>query len=89
MKNSFYYSIETRSSILLPTITERVVPQNLVISLKNCVERFYQKYQKDQVNQSQKKSTYIEDTVEKVGQVNGTEKKDTHAKRKHKEYKIK
>lgn len=89
MKNSFYYSIETRSPILLPTITERAVPQNLVISLKNCVERFYQKYQKDQVNQSQKKSTYIEDTVEKVGQVNGTEKKDTHAKRKHKEYKIK
>lgn len=89
MKNSFYYSIETRSSILLPTITERVVPQNLVISLKNCVERFYQKYQKDQVNQSQKKSTYIKDTVEKVGQVNGTEKKDTHAKRKHKDYKIK
>ena len=89
MKNSFYYSIETRSPILLPTITERAVPQNLVISLKTCVERFYQKYQKDQVNQSQKKSTYIEDTVEKVGQVNGTEKKDTHAKRKHKEYKIK
>ena len=89
MKNSFYYSIETRSPILLPTITERAVPQNLVISLKNCVERFYQKYQKDQVNQSQKKSTYIEDTVEKVGQVNGTEKKDTHAKRKHKDYKIK
>lgn len=67
MKNSFYYSIETRSSILLPTITERVVPQNLVINLKNCVERFCQKYQKDQVNQSQKKSTYIKDTVEKVG----------------------
>ena len=67
MKNSFYYSIETRSSILLPTITERVVPQNLVISLKNCVERFCQKYQKDQMNQSQKKSTYIKDTVEKVG----------------------
>ena len=89
MKNSFYYSIETRSPILLPTITERAVPQNLVISLKNCVERFYQKYQKDQVNQSQKKSTYIKDTVEKVGQVNGTEKKDTHAKREHKEYKIK
>lgn len=54
MKNSFHYSIETRSPILLPTITERVVPQNLVISLKNCVERFYQKYQKDQVNHRRK-----------------------------------